>query len=118
MGLTRILAAACLAGMAALAMPAEAAIKGLADKGKVLAEENCGRCHAVGPEGASPHEEAPPFRTFVEKWPLEHLEEALAEGIVTGHPDMPMFVFQPPEIDALIEYLHTLAPENSQPASD
>jgi hypothetical protein len=29
------------------------------------------------------------------RYPLEALEEALAEGIVTGHPDMPQFALEP-----------------------
>lgn len=80
-------------------------------KGKGLVEEKCARCHATDASSASPHEEAPPFRTFAARWPLEHLEEALAEGIVTGHPDMPAFAFEPDEIDAIIEYMYTLNPD-------
>lgn len=81
----------------------------LAERGRVLAEQYCARCHAVTEEGGSPHPEAPPFRTFAAKWQLEHLEESLAEGIVTGHPDMPAYEFDPPEIQALIEHMHVLA---------
>lgn len=74
-------------------------------QGLAIANKYCARCHAVGLSGASPHKEAPPFREFAAKWPLENLEEALAEGIVTGHKDMPAFVFEPPEIAALIAHL-------------
>lgn len=77
--------------------------------GLKLSEQLCARCHAVSNEVESPHKDAPPFRTFAAKWPLENLEESLAEGIVTGHPDMPAFVFEPKDIDALIEHLHSLA---------
>ena len=63
-----------------------AAEKDLAAQGKVLVIENCARCHAVGKEGASPHSEAPPFRTLSSKYPVENLAESLAEGIVSGHP--------------------------------
>jgi mono/diheme cytochrome c family protein len=41
-------------------------------------------------------------------WPLESLDEALAEGITVGHPDMPEFVLEPDEIAALIAYLESL----------
>jgi hypothetical protein len=34
------------------AAPALAVEKDLTDKGKVLVEQNCGRCHATGKEGA------------------------------------------------------------------
>jgi len=51
--------------------------------------------HAVGADGESPVPEAPPFRMLEARYPLEALEEALAEGIVTGHPDMPQFALEP-----------------------
>ena len=88
--------------------PCLAAEKDRAAAGLAMAQKLCARCHAVDAQGESPHKEAPPFRTFAEKWPLENLEESLAEGIVTGHPDMPAFVFEPQDIDALIEHLHSL----------
>jgi hypothetical protein len=53
---------------------------------------------------------APPFRTLSQRYPIETLAEALAEGIVTGHPEMPQFVFQPRDIDALLGYIAGLAP--------
>ena len=34
---------------------------------------------------------APPFRALHERYPVENLSEALAEGIRTGHPEMPQF---------------------------
>lgn len=83
----------------------------LVAEGRAFAEENCSRCHAVGPTGTSPNPDAPPFRTFQTLWPLESLEEALGEGIVVGHPDMPQFELDEPEIDALLAYLASLPPE-------
>ena len=74
-------------------MPAGAAEKDLTDKGRVLVEQNCSRCHAIGKEGESTHPEAPPFRTLSSRYPIDDLAESLAEGIVSGHPDMPIFVF-------------------------
>ncbi|HET7851160.1 MAG TPA: cytochrome c [Methyloceanibacter sp.] len=101
-----------LAGAAALLMAstvsAYAAEKGLADKGEVLVKENCSRCHAIGKEGDSPHKEAPPFRTLSKNYPIEDLSESLAEGIVSGHPDMPIFVFSPHDVEAIIEYLQSI----------
>ncbi len=76
--------------------------------GRTFAEAVCARCHAVGRTGASPFEPAPPFRTFAAKWPLETLEEALAEGISVGHPDMPEFVLSPEQIDDFLAYLHSV----------
>jgi K+-transporting ATPase ATPase B chain len=34
--------------------------------------------------------------------------EALAEGIRTGHPQMPEFVFAPDEVDSIIAYLKSI----------
>jgi mono/diheme cytochrome c family protein len=87
---------------------AAAAEKDLTDKGEQLAKENCSRCHAIGKEGDSPHPEAPPFRTLSSKYPVEDIAESLAEGIVSGHPDMPIFVFSPTDVEAIIEYLQSI----------
>jgi len=87
-------------------------------KGRAILEANCHRCHAIGMEDSSHHEEAPPFRVVVTRYPPEDLAEALAEGIVSGHPDMPEFVFQPDEIEAILAYLGTLMPESNAAPDD
>ena len=102
-------------GLAA-ASGARAAENELSVKGEVLAQQQCGQCHATGAAGESPHKDAPPFRTFASKWPLENLEESLAEGIVTGHPDMPAIAMEPDQITALIEHLHTIAAPDTEPS--
>ncbi|HVX36890.1 MAG TPA: cytochrome c [Hyphomicrobium sp.] len=76
--------------------------------GQAILEKNCARCHAIGATGDSPHPQAPPFREVVKRYPVEDLEESLAEGIVSGHPDMPEFTFKPEEIGAIISYLNDL----------
>lgn len=91
-----------------LASTAAAADETPAERGKGVVEANCSRCHATGPEGKSHHPEAPPFREVVKRYPPENLEEALAEGISSGHPDMPEFVFEPGDIGAIVAYLNTL----------
>ncbi len=80
-----------------------------AQAGREIAERFCARCHAIGPEGKSPHESAPPFRLIVAKGHVENLEEALGEGIVVGHPDMPQFQFSPQDVGALVAYLKSLS---------
>lgn len=87
---------------------APASIDMLAETGRALLEPNCGQCHAIGLDEQSPSEAAPPFRDIALAYDPEFLAESLAEGIVTGHPDMPEFVFQPDEIDAIIAYLSYL----------
>jgi len=76
--------------------------------GRQFAERNCARCHAIGQTGGSPLAEAPPFRTFEKRWPLENIEEALAEGIDVGHADMPEFELTPRQIRDFIGYLETI----------
>jgi hypothetical protein len=51
---------------------------------------------------------APPFRDLSKRYPIEALGEALAKGIVVGHPAMPRFTFEPREIDALLAYIARL----------
>ena len=41
-------------------------------------------------------------------YPVESLEEALAEGISTGHPTMPEFRLDPDQIGDVIAYLKSL----------
>ena len=77
-------------------------------EGRALLERNCSRCHAIDAVGDSPHDQAPPFRTVMKIYPADTLEEALAEGLVTGHPDMPEFVFPPEQVGSIIAYLRTL----------
>jgi mono/diheme cytochrome c family protein len=80
-------------------------------RGRVMVEENCSGCHAVGLTGASPYAPAPPFRTLHEKYDVEGLAEAFAEGILVGHKgqtQMPEFVMTPDQIDDLLAYLKSL----------
>ena len=55
--------------------------------GEALVTRNCARCHATMRTGESIHPEAPAFRTLGKRYPIEALEEALSEGIISGHPD-------------------------------
>lgn len=80
------------------------------DYGRKLVEENCSRCHAVTSTDKSSHPDAPPFRTLSRRYPIEDLAEALAEGISTGHPDMPEFVAAPEQVDAIIAYIRSINP--------
>jgi cytochrome c len=106
MTLREIVAVAAITGLGATT-----ALAGEADpatRGKTILAANCARCHAIERSGKSPHHEALPFREVVLRYPPEQLAEALAEGIVSGHPDMPEFTFEPAEVQAIIAYLTTL----------
>ncbi|HET9415782.1 MAG TPA: cytochrome c [Pseudolabrys sp.] len=77
-------------------------------RGLTLAKANCARCHSVDKVTASPLTLAPPFRELHNRYPVESLEEALGEGIVTGHPNMPEFRLDPGQVGDLISYLKWL----------
>jgi cytochrome c len=79
-----------------------------AQRGFVIVRTNCSRCHAIGKVGESPLKVAPPFRTLHERYPVEDLQEPLAEGIITGHPTMPEFRFDPGQVGDIIAYLKSL----------
>lgn len=76
--------------------------------GRTLVTRNCGLCHAVGAADVSPRAGAPAFRDLSQRYDVDALGEALAEGILTGHPEMPEFRFAPNEVDAILRYLKTL----------
>jgi len=81
--------------------------------GREIAVSNCAGCHAIAGPGPSPEVSAPPFATFSQRYPVEMLAEALAEGIVVGHGDgveMPEFVLDPSDIGALLAYLESVQP--------
>lgn len=82
--------------------------------GKALAEKLCARCHAISTTGSSPEAKSPPFRIIAKKWPVQDLEEALAEGIVVGHKVMPEFEFEPDDITNLLSYIDSLAPAKTK----
>jgi mono/diheme cytochrome c family protein len=77
-------------------------------RGEMLVTRHCGACHAVGRTGESPRQNAPAFRTLGTRYPITALEEALGEGIVSGHPDMPEFSFEAPDVGAIIGYLNSI----------
>jgi cytochrome c len=94
--------------IAPLPAKAEDVLSPAAQRGLVIVRTNCSRCHATGRIGESPLPIAPPFRTLHERYPVDDLQEPLAEGIVTGHPNMPEFRFDPGQVGDIIAYLKSL----------
>jgi cytochrome c len=76
--------------------------------GETLLTRDCSRCHAVGRVGDSPRRDAPAFRTLAKRYPIESLEEALGEGIMSGHPDMPEFKYEADDVGGIIAYLKSI----------
>jgi len=100
-----------VAAFVAMGTPADAKDSGNIASGRAFAQRHCATCHAIGRTGSSTYAPAPPFRTLHERYKVENLAEALAEGIVVGHTgerQMPQFVLSPAEIDDLIAYLKSL----------
>lgn len=104
-----IISAGGIFALVVFALPANA--QQLADKGRDLLERLCSDCHAVTLKDKSRHPAALPFRDVMKRYKAEFLSEALAEGLSTGHPDMPEFSFEPEQIAAIVEYLDGLARE-------
>ncbi|MCZ4341089.1 cytochrome c [Sphingomonadaceae bacterium G21617-S1] len=103
------IAAAIAAAMLAPAAPAQA--DRLAREGHRLAVQRCGACHATEKTGKSPLAAAPPFRSLAYRYPVDTLDEALAEGITVGHPDMPSDPWEPADIKRFIAYLNSIGPK-------
>jgi mono/diheme cytochrome c family protein len=93
-----------------VAAPAHSTDRDLRERGRIIANMNCGRCHAIGQSGKSANPKAPPFRHIAKKYPLANLEEALAEGIIVGHegPEMPQFTLSTGQIEALLAYVASI----------
>jgi mono/diheme cytochrome c family protein len=77
-------------------------------QGRRIAQINCASCHAIGPRGESRNPLSPPFRELSRNYPLTALEEAFAEGILVGHPDMPDFELSPKQIEDLLAYMRSI----------
>jgi cytochrome c len=94
-----------LTACSAFALPPKAAN---VEQGRRLARIYYARCHAIDKVSPSPLTIAPPFRTLHKRYPVETLQEALAEGIVTGHASMPEFRFDPDQINDFLVFLKSL----------
>ena len=92
----------------AVTPPAAADDAAAIKRGEALLAKDCSRCHAIASIGESPHPQAPLFRTLGKRYRIEFLEEALGEGIISGHPDMPEFEFVPADVGAIVAYLKSI----------
>jgi cytochrome c len=101
-------AVAILLALAPLQAKGQEVLSPAAQRGLIIVRTNCSRCHAIGKVGDSPLAIAPAFRTLHERYPVDDLQEPLAEGIVTGHPTMPEFRFDPGQVGDIIAYLKSL----------
>ena len=109
-------ALAALSGALLLTLigPSAARADRLVREGHALAVKRCGACHATEKTGSSPLKAAPPFRSLGYGYPVETLDEALAEGITVGHPDMPSDPWEPADIRRFIAYLKHIGPKTAK----
>jgi mono/diheme cytochrome c family protein len=81
----------------------------LKDRGKVILQENCGRCHAIEAVGESPLKQAPPMRDIYARFAPRELQAELREGMVSRHRAMPQIDFSDEDVNAILAYLYALA---------
>ena len=107
MQLSTIIAATVLPLVASAAANAQV-LSPAAQRGLVFVRTNCSQCHSIDKTSDSPLRIAPPFRTLHTKYPIETLRRPLSEGVVVGHPTMPVFRLDPGQVEDVISYFKTL----------
>ena len=95
----------CLAVLVPGAARAEG---GLAGFGQDIAQRLCASCHAIGQAERSPLAIAPAFRHIEFRVDLSEMTQKLQEGIIGGHPEMPVFKLTEPEARALVAYMRSI----------
>ena len=97
-----------IAALVAASVTPAAAQVDKSSQGRLLVQRYCARCHAIDRSGESPNKAAPPFRDLNARYKIDDLGEALAEGILTGHPAMPEMHFPPDDVAAILTYLKSI----------
>ena len=78
------------------------------DRGEDLVSRHCAMCHAIGRSGTSPDSKAPLLRALTQRGLLDSLESSLEKGQLSGHPQMPAFLFQQQDVSAIMRYLRSI----------
>jgi mono/diheme cytochrome c family protein len=107
MALKIIPAAALAVGVAS--SPAWAMAPGDPNAGAAMAEKWCVSCHDAG-VGDTAVDAAPPFATIAAD--TELTDSGLRSFLTVPHGQMEHFSFTPREIDNLVSYIRSLAPES------
>lgn len=108
--LRSIAAAALLAGLIGGACAAAPVEPSKIAAGHRLAIRLCSECHSVETSGASRLNGAPPFRTLYRQVDVGGLPLAFADGMMVGHPRMPLLELGDDEVDNLTAYLVSFIP--------
>jgi mono/diheme cytochrome c family protein len=82
---------------------------GLAQRGKAILAEKCGRCHAISATGQSPLKGAPSMRDIYKRHGAPAMQVELAEGMVSKHKEMPQIDFSDEDVDAILAHLYAIS---------
>lgn len=82
----------------------------LVPMGERLARENCGGCHAMGANDASPLSDAPAFRDLRTRYSTPAMAQALAERMEVLHPRMPRLRMEEDQVAEFLKYWDSLQP--------
>lgn len=78
------------------------------ERGHQFARTYCATCHSIGPAGDSPLQEAPPFRSLHNNYPVEQLGELFVEGVASPHSAMPDFHLDQDQSNDMVAYITSL----------
>lgn len=81
---------------------------GFIDSGRDIAQQLCATCHAIGSAERSPLPTAPAFRHIEPRVDLNEMTQKLQEGLIGGHPEMPVFKLNEPQARALVAYMRSI----------
>ena len=94
----------CLAALSDAAISSK-----VAARGKLILQQNCGRCHSIEAVGDSPLKNAPPMRDIYSRFHPRELQERLTEGLGSKHKEMPQIQFSDDDVYAIMSYLYVLS---------
>jgi mono/diheme cytochrome c family protein len=87
---------------------------GDAVEGKLVAEQLCASCHAIGGDGLSPHPAAPPFGGILEKYDEASLTKDLDNAVSISHLRMPTFYLSDNHAEDIVAYLKSIERPKSE----
>lgn len=87
--------------------------------GRLMVEERCARCHAIGRSDTSPYPGAQPYRNLGQRWTRPQLRDALRSGIIAEHDSSGIRLemkLTDKEIDDFFDYLKSIeTPDHPAP---
>ncbi len=96
------------AALLMLGAQAAAALEARPEAGRLVAQRECGVCHAIGLNDDSPLPDAPRFRDLRGQVTTETFALLLANRMEVGHPRMPRLRLDDDELNRLLDYWNSL----------